>query len=384
LGFLVWAACELARGRRNIALVPLAAGLASSAFGGPDPLGAGLGAAAAVLGFFVYSRPVNRPGAWAGVLALGAVLAGAAQAAAPLTAYAVAWPLLLAAIGAAASASAAHREMRHIAILGLLAALGLGWIAGTAHILFLSLDLPQLLAALVAVCGLLIWPLAQPEEGAPPARLVGPLLVGAGFALLLAVRLNSPWDTRHPQASHVVYELDQDTGRAWRNSLYVGRTPWTTRALQADGGKIAPRKHWLDSKLESAPARPVALPAPSFSLAKDPDGLLRLTATPPSGARELTLQLRSNTVLSVEQVGSTPVRVSPKPGTWMRFNWEAAPGPIVLRLKPGGPGALDLRYAANTDGWPAGATPLPPRPAAEMPFHNSDSTLVTGTRRLAW
>jgi hypothetical protein len=36
------------------------------------------------------------------------------------------------------------------------------------------------------------------------------------------------------------------------------------------------------------------------------------------------------------------------------------------------------------DGWPAGVKPLPRRPAGEMPFHTSDSTMVTGTRRFSW
>jgi hypothetical protein len=39
---------------------------------------------------------------------------------------------------------------------------------------------------------------------------------------------------------------------------------------------------------------------------------------------------------------------------------------------------------AGVDGWPAGATPLPPRPSDLAPWGNSDSTLVTGSRAFTW
>ncbi|WP_331536887.1 M20/M25/M40 family metallo-hydrolase, partial [Phenylobacterium sp.] len=79
LGFLIFAAAELARGRRFIALAPLAAGLGSCglvalAHGGLDKMGLGLGVVAALLAVVSYGRPVSRAGAWTGVLLLGLVL----------------------------------------------------------------------------------------------------------------------------------------------------------------------------------------------------------------------------------------------------------------------------------------------------------------------
>ncbi|HVI34238.1 M20/M25/M40 family metallo-hydrolase [Phenylobacterium sp.] len=384
MGFLLWSACELARGRRNIALVPLAAGLASSAFGGLDPLGAGLGVGAAVVAVLTYGRPAGRPGAWTGVLALTFLVAVAAQVAAPATGYMFAWPLALAGVGGAATAMAARRGLPAYALLALLAAIGLGWIAGTAHVLFLGLDMPELLAAAVWLAAILIWPLAQPEEGAPPARLVGPLLVAAGLVALVAVRLNDPWDARHPRATLVVYHLDQDTGRAWRVST-LERTPWVERVLTADGGRIAPSGHWAIGRPHiAAAARPLPAPTAQASLARQSDGSVLLTVVPPAGAREIGLRLRADTAVTLEQVASLPVKLILTPGRWTRVNWEAAPEGLTLRLRPAGPGTLDVRYIATIDGWPAGAAPLPPRPAADMPFDASDSVRVSGTRRFSW
>lgn len=383
LGFLILAACEMARGRRNIALVPLAAGVASSAFGGFDPVGLGMGVAGAVLAVVSYGRPVSRPGAWTGVLVMGLVLGAAAQAAAPATGYLIAWPLLLAGVGAAASAAAARRSLPVYAILALLAAVGLGWLGGTAHGLFLGLDMAEGLAAIVALAALLLWPLAQPEEGAPPARLVAHVLLGLGLAVLVAVRLNEPWTARHPQVSHVAYVLDQDTGRAVRMSLWAP-TPWTTQAMQADGGRITEGKAWYaeGQPVWSAPAKATALPAPAISLVPQADGSLLLSAVPPAGFREIDLTLRSNTALAVEQAGGLPVKLAPKPGGRIKVTWEAAP--VSLRLRPAGPGTLDVRYLATTDAWPAGTAPLTPRPAQEAAFFNSDSAFVEGTRRFSW
>jgi hypothetical protein len=62
----------------------------------------------------------------------------------------------------------------------------------------------------------------------------------------------------------------------------------------------------------------------------------------------------------------------------------AARGPLALSLQPTGPGRLDVRYVVAFDAWPQGATPLPQRPTDLMPWDDSDSTFVTGSRAYAW
>ncbi|WP_372786466.1 M20/M25/M40 family metallo-hydrolase [Phenylobacterium sp.] len=385
LGFLIFAAAELARGRRAIALVPLAAGLGGCAFIGFDKVGLGLGAGAAVLALVSYGRPVSRAGAWAGVLALGLVVATAVQALAPVTAFLFAWPLLLAALAAAASTLSARRGLASLAVVALFAALGVGWVGGLAHGAYLALDLVEILAVPLLLAALLLWPLAQPSEGAPPARLVGPALLVVGMALTLAVRLNQPYDARHPQVAYVGYHIDQDTGRAWRFSNTAARTAWADSVLKADGGRIVKFSHWsFRTPVDAAPARFIPEPVPQIAFAKQADGTLHLRAVPPPGFRVLLLMLKPDTPVTVEQLAGVPVKIPLKPGARTILQWVAAPQGLDLVLRPGGPGKLRLGYVATLEQWPAGAIPLPKPPADVMGFDDSGSTSLTGTRDLAW
>jgi hypothetical protein len=385
VGFLIFAAGELARGRRFIALVPLAAGLGSCAFAGLDKLGLGLGVVAAILAVVSYGRPVNRAGAWAGVLVLGLVMALAAQIAAPVAAYVIAWPLALASLAAAASALSARRGVAALAVVALLAMLGLAWVGGLAHASYLSLDLTELLGLPLLMAALLLWPLAQPDEGAPPARLVGPVLLLAGLAVMLAVRFNHPYDARHPGVSYVGYYVDQDTGQAWRFSNTPDRSVWADQVLRADGGKIAKLTRWSFRKpVDAAPAPVVPEAAPQITLAKQADGTLALRAIPPPGAASLLLTLEPDTPAVLEQLSGVPRHLALKPGGKTIVQWGPAPQGLDLVIRPGGPGKLKVGYVITFRGWPAGLKPLPRRPADLMAFSDSDSASVVGTRRFAW
>lgn len=385
LGFLIFAAGELARGRRSVAILPLLAGIGSCAFGGLDKVGLGLGVAAAVLAVISYGRPVSRAGAWTGVLLVGLILGVTAQALAPPAAFIVAWPLALASLAAAASAMGARKNIAVLTLLAVIAALGLGWVGGFAHATYLSLDLVELLALPVLLAAFLIWPLAQPEGGAPPARLVGPLLLAAGVAVLLLVRLAHPYDARHPDLTYVGYQVDQDTGRAWRISASPSLPRWSQDVLRQGGGAITKLNHWtFRAPVDAASAPFVQEAAPTLTLTTDPDGRLRLHAAPPPGARQLRLQLSANTAATLEDIAGLPTRLTLKPGGETRIGWDAAPGGIDLLIRPGGPGAIDVAYAVTLERWPAGVTPLPRRPANVMAFDTSDSTFVVGTRRFFW
>ncbi len=314
LGFLVFAAAELARGRRSVAILPLVAGIGSCAFGGLDKVGLGLGVAAAVLAVIAYGRPVSRAGAWTGVLLLGLALGVAAQALAPPAAFIIAWPLAFAAVAAAASAMGARRDIASLAVLALAAALGLGWVGGFAHGIYLSLDLVELLALPVLLAALLVWPLAQPEEGAPPARLVGPALIAAGIAVLIVVRFANPYDERHPEASYVGYHIDQDNHAAWRFSASPQLPKWSEAVLKDGGGALTKLKHWTFRQPVDAAAAPYVEEAPpTLTLTTDPDGRLRLRAVPPPGARELRLRLSPNTPATIEEISGVPTKLRLKP-----------------------------------------------------------------------
>jgi hypothetical protein len=390
LGFLIFAAAELARGRRFIALLPLAAGLGSCglaalAHDGLDKVGLGMGLGAAALAMICYGRPVSRAGAWAGVLGLGLVAAVAVQALAPVTAFVFAWPLLVASLMAAATALSARRSVSALAVLAVSAALALGWIGGLAHGAYLALDLVELMAMPVLLAALLLWPLAQPDEGAPPARLVGPILLVAGLAVLFAVRVTDPFDARHPRMSYVGYYVDQDSGQAWRFSNTPDLGAWARQVLGSDGGRIAKLTHWsFREPVDAAPAPVTPQAAPRITLDKQADGTLRLHADPPPGARSLLLILTPDTPAVVEQLGGVARRIPLKPGGKTIVQWTAAPQGFDLVIRPGGPGKLEVRYVATLESWPAGLKPLPKRPGDLVAFGDSDSASVVGTLRFAW
>jgi hypothetical protein len=390
LGFLIFAAAELARGRRFIALLPLAAGLGSCgllalAHGGLDKAGLGMGVVAALLAVVSYGRPVSRAGAWTGVLVLGLIAAIAAQAFAPVAAFLIAWPLALASAAAAASSLSARKGLAALGAVTVLAALGLGWVGGLAHGFYLALDLVEILSVPVLLASLLIWPLAQPDEGAPPARLVGPILLIGGLAVLVAVRVANPYDARHPRVTNVGYFVDQDTGKAWRYSNTSDLTPWAASVLTADGGKIAKLTHWSFQHPVDAATAPVLPEAtPQITLTKQADGTLLLHAALPPGVRSMVLLLTPNTAAVVEQLSGIPRHLALKPGGKTFVQWAAAPQGLDLVIRPGGPGKLEVGYVMTTESWPAGLKPLPKRPPDLSGFGDSESAAVVGIRRFSW
>ncbi|HEX7886821.1 MAG TPA: M20/M25/M40 family metallo-hydrolase [Phenylobacterium sp.] len=385
LGFLMLAAGGMARGRRWIAAVPLALGLGASAFGDLDWIGIVAGVVAGALGALVYNRPASRKGAWAGALALGLLLTVVLQAAAPGAAYVVAWPLLAAAIGAAATAFSAKPGPLPMGLLSIFATATLAWQGGITHFAYEGMDLMPLFVVPVVTAGLVLWPLAQPETGARTGLVIGGLLLAAGLALTLVVRIADPWTPRYPQASYVGYQLDQDAGRAWRFSPQSMSGAWTDAVLRTEGGSAKPLSHWAWRRpMLAAPAPYVVEPAPAMALAKAPAGTLQLSATPPAGARTLELRLRASSGGQVTAVGGVPVELRLLKGEWVRIYWQSPGTPLAVDMRPGGTGRLDVRYVAGFDRWPTGAAPLPKRPADLMPWDNSDSTFVSGTRSFTW
>lgn len=385
LGFLMLAAGDMARGRRWMAAIPLGFGLACSAFGAVDWIGAISGVLAGVIGFFVYNRPASRKGAWAGALLMGLLLTVVLQIVAPGAAYVIAWPLLVAAIGAAATALSARRGVLPIGLLVVLAAAALGWQGGISHFAYEGMDLMPLFSVQMITAGLVLWPLAQPDTGAQKGLVIGGLLLASGLALTLIIRAEDPWTPRYPQVSYVGYHIDQDTGRAWRYSHPLMSGAWTDGVLRAEGGRVERLSHWAWPRpMLAASAPPVAEPTPQIALARTADGALRLSALPPAGARTLELRLRANTGGRVTRIAGVPVELTLPKGRWVRIYWLAPGRGLELGVLPGGPGRLDVRYVAGFDRWPTGVASLPRRPADLMPWDSSDSTFVSGTRSFAW
>jgi hypothetical protein len=383
MGMLLFTAAELARGRRLMAvLVPGVAALGACLASAKLDLAALIpGLAAAGLALLVFVRPVSRPAGWGGVLAVGLLLGVAAQSLAPAAAHLVHWPLLGAGAAAAATSLGARRGYASLALLALAAAITVGWLGATAHLMFLGLDLPQVLAAPLLLASFALWPLAQPAEGAPSARALGPALIVAAAVAVIMIRLQPPWDARRPEATSIVYHLDQDTGRAWLASL-TGRGAWSDEALRAAGGGVGKQQLWaLGGEVTAAPARSLAAPAPNIQVLA-PAPAARLRIEPAANARALTLRLKPQGAVRLLTLNGVAVDAPLSPGEWNYVQWHGG-GPVDLRFARS-PGLMEVRYTLQASGFPPGAAALPPRPTHAMPMDLSGSTLISGTRRLTW
>lgn len=393
VGWLLFAAMGQGRWRsRVLAAFGLAvAGCILSR--GLDTVALGGGLAAALAALIGLRRPISGAyvgggagsGDWLGLLGLGFVLAAIAQAAAPQTAFAFAWPLLAASLGAAITGLGTWGGRGGVALLALLAAAVVGWVGGLAHLIYLSLDMPELLALPLLAMAFALWPLAQ----AGPRRValglgLGLLLLGA--VLTAALRLQSPWSARYPETSQVSDLVDQDAGGAWRVDASAAPTAWSRKVLDADGGRLGRPDLWVfGGPVPAAPAAWLAEPTPRIALTRQADGGLELDAQPAPDVRVLSLRLRPSMAMTVTAVQGVPVQLVLKPGVWTRLRWEAPPvGGLHLRLQGSVTGQLQLRYVELSDAWPAGAKPLPPRPPELSPFGLSDGLIVCGTRQLAW
>lgn len=388
VGVLVLAAAASGRGRTRLAgaVLALIVGAASSVFGGFDVVGLALGGAGALLALLSFGRPASVAGAWAGVLLTGLAAAIALQVLAPPTAFLAAWPLALAALAAALTALASHRGLPTLIVLAIAGVAGVSWLLAFGHGVYLGLDMPELLAAIVWLCALLLWPLAQPAEDQKGARMAAVAVILLGVVAVAIVRFDPPWTARHPQATHVAYYLEPDAGRALRISESPALTDWTRQVLGADGAPIEKMKlqaHYAP-QLWAAKAAPVAAAPVAASFSRQPDGSLRLQLTPPAGTRALSLTINPRTRLSNVAVNGRPLRIATGSTGSFRVHWAGSDAPMSLTFDADGPGALRADYAASIGAWPAGAKPLPPLPADLMGFGTSGSTIIGGARRFTW
>ncbi|RZJ96634.1 MAG: M20/M25/M40 family metallo-hydrolase [Brevundimonas sp.] len=127
-------------------------------------------------------------GGWTGLIALVLVLAAAAQAAAPETAFLFLWPALLAS-GAAVLAVLLNPGLTRpagLAPVAATAAVGGAWLVGMAHPVFLGIgmDLPGVLALLGLLGLMLVRPLAPETTARRPLLMVAlaVLVLGAGVS----------------------------------------------------------------------------------------------------------------------------------------------------------------------------------------------------------
>lgn len=89
-------------------------------------------------------------------------------------------------------------------------------------------------------------------------------------------------------------------------------------------------------------------------------------------------------MITAGAIDGQPAPILARPGKWTHLEWQAAPDGVIAAFRPVGHGALDIRYAQFTPGWPAAVRPLPPMPAKLMAWDMAGSTVATGALRSTW
>ena len=153
--------------------------------------------------------------------------------------------------------------------------------------------------------------------------------------------------------------------------------------LTADGGKVRLVAFPTFQKpLWAAPATSAPMPAPTFEVARAADGAINVSVAADPGAT-LHLDLRTDAVVRGGTAQGMPAPMLAEPGKWTHFIWRASKG-LTIRFQPIGHGTLDIRYAAFTPAWPAGAKPLAAMPANLMAWDMAGSSVAAGALRSTW
>lgn len=345
--------------------------------------------AAAVLAFRLAG--LGRPRYWsafAGAFGLVLILAATVQALAPEVDYLLAWPLV--ASGAIAAALAwrwdgAWTRPSAVVFAALAGALVLGHLLYVADALTLGVgaELPAAMAVLMPMAAVLLFPLLWPAQGERGRTALAVVALALALALTLALRFTDPFSAGHPRPTEVVYAADLDTGRFLRATPLPGREPWTLAALRADGGKVARAALApFAGHVQAAAARPVAVERPEVSAVRGPDGRVTVRLAPKGPARQLVLDLRATGSAGAATIEGLPFPLAA--GRWTHLAWDAPRDGLTVSFGSAPTGSVELRYAQIADGWPADARPLVPRPAAAMPWMDSDSTVLVGSLHSAW
>ncbi|MBS0409352.1 MAG: M20/M25/M40 family metallo-hydrolase [Proteobacteria bacterium] len=349
------------------------------------PITVGMAAASALLAFLVFGKGASVCGTWTGLLLTGLGVTLALQIALPTAALVTAWPLLAGAALNALMAGGRDRRAWIVAAAWIMATASLSWIGFFAHTLMQGLDQPEAPALAIWTGAMVAWPLLWPAQ--PEGRLgfaAPALVILAGLATALFIRVTDPWSPRHPRAEEVLYAVDPGGRKAWR----VSTEPldgWSRAVLTADGGAISPQAlPGFRAPVLSAPASLVAAPSPSITLQKAADGRVTLNFTPAAGTTDLELRLKTSVPMGDATLNGRAAAILGKPGATTLLVWRGG-DPLSISFRPASAsGGLSLSYADYLAGWPAGAKPLPAMPRDAMGFDLSGSTLVVADRALAW
>ena len=329
--------------------------------------------------------------AYAGACGLGLLLALVLQAAAPLAAFVLTWPLLI--VGAVAWGLAERWDGERLrptasVFAAALAAPAVAQLIYLSHPIALAVgaQLPFALAGPAMIAGLLLFPLLWPGREDRPALAICALALLALVFLDLFLRVFIPWTPRHPRPIEVVYvEVANRTPRFLRASPLPALEPWTKSILEADGAPI--RLLSLPPFTQQAyvgPGWPVSIPRLDILEIRKHQKTTTLRITPGGLPRDVYLEMQSSTAISGMTINGLKGVDELKADVWTIIRWHAPRQPLVVFFNSPLQTTFKIRYAQVIDGWPSDAPPLQQLPQDAMPWDSSGSTVLVGETRYRW
>ena len=317
-----------------------------------------------------------------GVLSLGAGLTLALQLLAPAAALLTAWPTLI-----GASALLLERRLgaggRWAALA--LATIGLAFAFTLIHAFFLGVGttMPDAIGALTLVAVLCVAPMWSRIAARPWALTIALVCLVMATAVTVWLRLDPQQSSEHPQFNQVLYISEPGVGARVVSPMPELDT-WSRRVLNSQDGEItrgAEPALWLD-RVDVAAAADVDAQPVQVRQARTQDGRIEVRIDTPQSARELRLTLVAEQTPTSVSLQGQAIQPAP-PGEPTRIRWSDPYGGVTLVVQPAPGDTVRLRWAVLSDGWPAGATPLPPRRVDQAPWGASDSLVVVGEAMLS-
>lgn len=381
LGAVLALALGLARGPARLAgvLAAIAAAVAAFLAGGFDGVALAEAGVVALLSLVLLGRPANLTGIWLGLLAAALLIALGLQIAAPTTALVIAWPLVAGVVTALLLPPRQAPPWRWAAALAVMI-VSAAWCGALIHSLLEAMDLPELSALPIWLATLSLWPLLWPARRGAGGALAA-VAIAAGFAIALWLHFTSPWSARHPEAVEPLYIADGAAGRAWRASG-LGLDRQSGWLLTAGKGAIPTLPiPTFRTPFPVVPAPFAPSPSPAFDVTKASDGTVTLHVTM-DPRTHLRLELRPETAMAAVTLEHQPAPWLLRPGALTHLEWHGAKD-LTIAFRPKTSGALEIRYAASTPGWPAGIKP-PSLPPTMMAWDEAGASLAIGQKRLSW
>lgn len=384
-----------ARGARRLipAAVAMALGGACSLVGGFDPVGLGLGGAAALLAAAALGFRTGVLGAWIGGMTVLLALATTAQVLAPGATVMLTWPLLVAALGATVVIGVGGARDKRVAmaltvVVGLLAVLSTAQLAAWGAWTFAGVGLmePAILALFAMLAAPALSPLAHDFAATRWAWRAAGVLALAAVALIGSAARGSGEPGR-PAVTHALHVADLSTGKAWRVTDAPRLDAWTRATLPDDGGSTPAKRalppFWREPTWMSE-TRAVPVAAPQLTVDRAEDRLL-VRLIPAPGAEMATIRLRASGPLSQPRLNGRLIELKTRAGQWSALTYHAPdPNGVTLSFTIQGAGKVEVAALEHHDGWPALAKPPPAKPADLMPMGMSDKTAVLVRAGLSW